>query len=132
MKTVVPAAVLACALCACAANRVNPVAMEGAKEVCIIENPRVRPEFLQAYQNALREKGYEPRVLPPAASLGECAVISKYVAYWAWDMVLYMSSAELEVYKNGRPAGRALFRARSSRFINAEDKVRELVAQLYK
>ena len=80
------------------------------KQVCIIENPRVRADFLEAYRKALQDKGYQADVIPEGSSLGACPVTSKYVAYWAWDLVLYMTSAQLDVYRDGRPAGRALFR----------------------
>ena len=132
MKFAASVAVAALLLSGCARNHVAPVSMLEVKQVCIIENPRVRADFLEAYRKALQDKGYQADVIPEGSSLGACPVTSKYVAYWAWDLVLYMTSAQLDVYRDGRPAGRALFRARGSRLFTTDSKVRELVDHLYK
>jgi hypothetical protein len=116
---------------ACARNQVSSATMEGAREVCIIENPRVRSDFLEAYQQALAAKGYTTRVLSRDSSLSACPVVTKYVAHWSWDLVVYLQSASLYVYRDGRPAGQAVFDARTSRLFSTDGKVRELVAQLY-
>jgi ribosome modulation factor len=117
-------------LCACARNQVAPVRLE-AKEICIIENPRVRSSFLEAYRKALEDRGFTAAVVLPTSAVDVCPVTTKYVAYWRWDLVLYMAQAQLDVYKDGKPAGRAIFHARQSRLISAEGKVRELVDQLF-
>lgn len=98
--------------------------------ICIIENPRVRSDFLDAYKAALSSRGYEVEVVKETPQVSQCPLTTRYVAYWAWDMVLYMRQAELRVYRDGKPAGRAVFQARSSRFIDTEAKVKELVDQL--
>lgn len=121
------------ALCACATSRVQPVpqaALLQEKRICVLENPRVRAEFLDAYRAALSGRGYDVVVLKKAAPADHCPLTSRYTAHWAWDMVLYLSYAELNVYRDGAQAGRAEFRARGSRFIDAETKVKELVNQL--
>lgn len=118
--------------CSSGRSHVSPVSISSGSEICIIDNPRVRADFLQAYQQALVSRGYAAKVIQSTSSLGACPVTSKYVAYWQWDVVMYMSSAEISVYRDGRPAGRALFDARGSHFTSVEDKVREMVAQLYK
>jgi hypothetical protein len=129
-------ALAASVLCGCASKpmvQVSPVDMEGARQVCIVENPRVhKPEFLDAYRKALESKGYTVKVVAASSGLGICPVTAKYVAYWNWDLVLYMSSAELRVYKNGRPAGGARFWAGQKRLMNMEDEVKALVDQLYR
>ena len=131
MKTVLAACIALLLACGCARNQVSSAAMGGTKEICIIENPRVRSDFLSAYQQALAAKGYSTRVLPRDASLSACPVVTRYVAHWAWDLVVYLQSAALYVYRDGRPAGQAVFDARSSRLFSTDGKVRELVAQLY-
>ena len=126
------------ALWGCARSQVTPVATSavpaptasGAKRICIIENPRVRSDFLDAYKAALSGRGYEVQVYANTPQVSECPLTTRYVAYWAWDMVLYMRSAELRVYRDGKPAGRAVYQARSSRLVDTESKVRELVDQL--
>jgi hypothetical protein len=100
------------------------------KRICIVENSRVREDFLDAYKAALSAKGYEVEVFKNTPQVSQCPLTTRYVAYWAWDMVLYMRYAELRVYRDGKPAGRAVFEARSSRMIDPETKLRELVDQM--
>jgi hypothetical protein len=131
MKRVLAACIVVLLACGCARSRVSSASMGDAKEVCIIENPRVRSGFLEAYQQALAARGYSTKLLSGSSSLSACPIVSKYVAYWGWDVVLYLQSASLYVYRDGRPAGHAVFDARSSRLFSTEGKLRELVAQLY-
>lgn len=131
MRTVFAALVAALALSACATKQVSPVAMLEVKRICIIENPRVKFDFLGAYRRALEERGFQVEVFPEPAPLSVCPVISRYTANWRWDLVLYLAYAELRVYNNQQPAGRAVFNARSSRFITTEGKIKELVDELF-
>ena len=132
-------------LSGCARSRVVPVSQAAVqqpsaepaasapiavKKICVVENPRVQKEFLEAYTKALGERGYQVQVFPKTPPASQCPLTSRYTATWAWDMVPYMAYAELRVYRDGNPAGRAEFRARGSRFIDAESKVKELVDQL--
>ena len=100
------------------------------KKICVVENPRVQKDFLDAYTKALSERGYEVQVFPKTPPTSQCPLTSRYTATWAWDLVFYMAYAELRVYRDGNPAGRAEFRARGSRLIDTESKVKELVDQL--
>ena len=117
-------------------QRVSPVATVDSKEICVIENSRVRASFLEAYQRALQASGFAVRLLPESAPLSACSITSRYVAHWQWDIALYLAIAELRVYKDGLPAGQALYNATraaatTSKFVNAEEKVKELVQQLF-
>ena len=54
----------------------------------------------------------------------------------SWDLTIFMSYANIRVYKNGVLEGEALYDATGggltlSKFIDAETKVRELVNQLF-
>jgi hypothetical protein len=123
-------AALALGLGACATSQVSPVASLDVKQICVIENPKVRASFLDSYRKALEERGYTVRVLPETARLSSCPVTSTYVAYWWWDIVLYMRHAQLEIYKDEKLAGRAVFEAGQSRLFTDDGKIKELVAQL--
>jgi hypothetical protein len=101
------------------------------KRICIIENTRVKNDFLEPYRSALLARGYEVEVFPKTPPSSQCPLTTRYVAYWSWDLVLYLQYAELRVYRDGKPAGRAEFRARSSRFIDTEATVKQLVDQLF-
>ena len=121
-----------------AAVRQPPAAEQGTaaqptaklKRICIVENARVLGDFLEAYRRALSASGYEVQVFPrtPPASL--CPLTTRYVAYWKWDFGMYLEYAELRVYRDGQPAGRAEYRARSSRVTDAEPTLTKLIDQL--
>jgi hypothetical protein len=116
---------------------VKPVDFTGqAMEVCILKNEDVRQGFLDAYTGALNEKNVKVKLLPETASLNECITTSTYTARWAWDLALYMKYAEIKVYRSAALVGEAVYDAtwgggRLDKFINAENKIRELVDELF-
>ena len=110
--------------------------MLDSKQICIIESPKVREGFLDEYKAVLIKKGYEVKVLPENASLIECPIMSTYTANWRWDLAMYLSYADIKVYKNGAPAGAATYDsthggANMGKFVNANNKIDELVNQLF-
>jgi hypothetical protein len=116
---------------------VKPVDFSGqAMEVCILRNEDVRQGFLDVYTDALNAKKLKVKLLPETASLNECTTTSTYTARWAWDLALYMKYAEIKVYRSAALAGEAVYDAtwgagRLDKFINAENKIRELVDELF-
>jgi hypothetical protein len=115
---------------------VKPVDSFAYKEVCIIENSAVRTGFIDAYKRVLTEKGYAVRQLPASSSLIECPITSTYTANWHWDLAMYMSYADITVYNNGKPVGKATYDAtrgggNMNKFIDADKKISELVNQLF-
>ena len=135
-KTLIAVA-LATLMTGCAIHQtVRPVGVLDTKQVCIIESPKVREGFLSSYQTALSKKGYSVKILPETASLVECPVTSTYTANWRWDLAMYLSYAEIKVYKNGAPVGSALYDsthggANMGKFVNAQNKIDELANQLF-
>ncbi len=128
---------LCIALTGCAIHQtVRPVEQFEDKQVCIVESPSVRAGFLDAYKRALVAKGYVVKQLPQSASLVECPITSTYTATWQWDLAIYMAYAEITVYNNGKPIGKATYDARRgggnmSKFIDADKKISELTNQLF-
>jgi hypothetical protein len=128
---------LCIALTGCAIHQtVRPVEQFEDKQVCIVESPSVRAGFLDAYKRALVAKGYVVKQLPQSASLVECPITSTYTATWRWDLAIYMAYAEITVYNNGKPIGKATYDARRgggnmSKFIDADKKISELTNQLF-
>ena len=115
---------------------VSPIDKFEGAQVCIVQNPKVKEGFLVAFKQVLIDKGYEVRVLEPSSSLDTCPITSTYTANWHWDMSVYMVYAAIKVYKNAKTAGEAIYDSRGGganmgKFINAEEKVRELVNQLF-
>jgi hypothetical protein len=146
MKSVVSALTTALMLSACATSRVSPVrpvpadpqsvavqpadAQPPLKKICVVENPAVVGDFIETYRTALRNKGYEVKVVKKNPQPSECPLSTRYTANWRWDLVPYLVYARLDVYRDGKPAGSAVHNARSSRFINVEATVQSLVDRL--
>lgn len=115
---------------------VSPVTSLSTKEVCIINNPPVRQGFLNEFVETLNQKGYRTKIIPQHSPFDSCKTVATYMGKWSWDMAIYMSLAEIKVYQNGKLVGTALYDSRSgsanmSKFIKAEEKIEELVGQLF-
>jgi hypothetical protein len=131
-------ALLAAAASGCSIKQsVKPVDFSGQPmEVCILKNEDVRQGFLEAYTSALNAKNLQVKLLAQTASLNECATTSTYTARWSWDLALYMKYAKIKVYRSAALVGEAVYDAtwgggRLDKFINAENKIRELVNELF-
>ena len=128
------------ALVACSIKQnVRPVtpADLATREICIRENKTVREGFLEAYRQALESKGFSVRMLDPDAGIRACPLLTTYTANWRWDLAMYMAYAEMTVYRDGNEVGKATYDALmgggrvDKKFIKADEKVRELVNQLF-
>jgi hypothetical protein len=131
-------ALIGCVAACTIQQQVTPVDSQALadSEVCIIEDPAVRPGFLVEMLKALRDLGYATRKLPADAGLTDCPTVVTYTARWSWDLTIYMSYSEIVVYSDGSLAGKALYDAtggggRMDKFIDAEPKIRELVRELF-
>lgn len=137
MKRLVAVAAVLLSIAGCAIHQnVTPVAANTSKSICIIENPPVRARFLTEYRSALESRGYAVKVLPNAAAVADCPLTSTYLARWSWDLALYMSYAEIKVFRDQQQVGSALYDStsgggRMDKFIQADTKIKELVAQLF-
>lgn len=117
---------------------VTPVAFSGAQapQICLIPAEGLRAGFNAAYTAQLRSKGFETRELPPGTPPASCALATTYIGQWSWDMALYMSYADIQVFENGRRVGQALYDstsggARMGKFIDAQAKIIEMTNQLF-
>ncbi|MGH8548272.1 MAG: Sbal_3080 family lipoprotein [Methylococcales bacterium] len=130
-------ALLPAAIGGCSINQtVKPVDPFEGNQVCIVENPAIRSGFLDEYKNVLTGKGYLVRQLPPGSAVSNCPITSTYTANWRWDLALYMAFADIRVFSNGQQSCQATYDAMSGganmrKFINGEEKIRELVDQLF-
>ncbi len=115
---------------------ITPVRDAKIAEITIIDNPRVRGSFGSVLQSAVEEQGLATRMGPAMSSPRDYPHALTYTANWKWDMALYMSYAEITVYEKGKVIGKAVYDstggdARPDKFVNAENKVRELVGALF-
>jgi len=93
------------------------------KRICVVENSRVaRPDFLDAYRAALEKKGYAVTVVQKNPQPSQCPLTTRYSAQYGSNVIAY-----LELYREGKPAGRATYRGRSD---DAEQIVRGMIDQL--
>ena len=118
----------------------RPVSLEAgdAREMCVIEDPRVNKTFLPAYTTALERKGFSVTLLEPGSPPTSCPLTSTYYARWSWDFVTYMSIATIVVYRNGTQVGDAFYDAPKAGFAmttriyeSTESKVATMVDQLF-
>jgi len=137
MLKISAALVLLMSLSACAIQQtVKPIEGLQTRDICVIENPTVRAGFLESYKNTMQSKGYIVRQMPKDTPLTGCPVISTYMANWKWDLAMYMSFAQIRVYRDGYQAGEANYDARNgggnpAKFIDADKKITEMVNQLF-
>jgi len=102
----------------------------------IAKDRKIRQGFTDTYRYALQGKGFTVRQLKPGSNPSDCYRSTQYTATWRWDLALYMSYAEIKVFENGQPVGKAVYDARYaglalSKFIHAESKIMELVDALF-
>ncbi|WP_220250445.1 Sbal_3080 family lipoprotein [Billgrantia montanilacus] len=116
-------------------QKVEPVQIDSGHRLCIVENPAVREGFLVEFSSALDHKNIAYEIVDESAVAASCEWVARYTANWSWDLALYMSYAEIKIYRNGSLDGEAIYDSRRgggnmNKFIDAESKIRELVDQL--
>jgi len=119
-------------------QNIKPVSLsaELAPEICAIPATGLRAGFNTTYQQLLRDKGFNVRQLAAGSSPNRCSLSTTYTGIWRWDLLLYMSYADIRVYEHGRQVGHAEYDARwgggrPDKFISAENKIAELTHQLF-
>jgi len=109
----------------------------GSEIVIVPEKEGVRISFTEAYSAALKAKGLSVVEKPFGTPLTDYSLASTYVARWSWDLATYMSYAEIHVFEHGKEIGHVLYDSRmgggriDKKFIKAEEKINELVDQLF-
>lgn len=110
---------------------------EMTPEICLIPAEGLREGFNTAYENLLKNKGFQTRQLPPGSSPSSCPLSTTYIGTWSWDLAIYMSYADIRVYQYGQQVGQAEYDSRwgggrvIDKFIIAEKKITELTNQLF-
>ena len=132
---------LSAGLCGCTITQTaNPVSLHesDAKQMCLIEDPKVFDGFLAAYRAALEKKGFSVKILAPGSSVTSCPLTSTYYALQSWDFATYLSHAMIVVYRDGTHAGEALYDAPKAGFAltfriyeSTDSKVATMVDQLF-
>lgn len=130
---------LAVGFSGCSIKReVKPIDRPIEKEVCIIEDDTVREGFLKTYVNTLEEMGYIVKVIPKNSDKTSCKITSTYIGKWSWDLAIYLSYAKIDVYKDSKLVGSAMYDSTAGggrifdKFGSGSKIIRSLVEELYK
>lgn len=81
------------------------------QEICVVDNPDVRPEFLTALTTQLRDRGFTVRVMSKGSAVSICPLTSTFIGKWSWDFTPYMSVAEIKIFKDGQLIGESSYKA---------------------
>lgn len=100
-------------------------------EIVLIDDNETRQSCNDAIE-AWFKKNQKTYVVKPEGSKHPHEKITiEYVAYWKWDLALYLSAAELEAYHKGQKISTVEFRAPNSlnlnKFGSAEDRIHLMV-----
>lgn len=135
-RTVV-AMVLGITLAGCSiSTRVKPVEQESIAMVCIKENPDVMMDgFLPELKSQISSYGIETRTYT-GETPADCPYHMQYTANWQWDLAMYLTYAELKVFKHTDLVGEAVYDARQGganmdKFGTTADKLRTLTEPLF-
>jgi len=114
---------------------VKPFKQANVSNICLIDNPKVKQSFRDVYKSALESKGFTVRIIDKDSNSDACEVTSRYTARWGWDLALYLSYAQLKIFNKGKESGEAVYKVvfvgATGKFINTQEKIYELVSQLF-
>jgi len=136
--------------CVTATQQSIPFEGQKPKEVCIVRHEAVRPEALETIQAGFQKNGIANRIVDGtyeqknqkwypkwnAEEIRGCDAIGFYVANWRWDLASYMAFANIWMttpdgqHVIGQASYDAMRVAGTSKFIDAADKLLELVDQM--
>lgn len=115
MKLFKLASVVACVvLTGCTAVTVKPVAnMSELLHVCIQDNPKVQViDFVPVVQEGFERHGISSEIVSGKMPT-HCEYILTYSARRTWDIVTYLSQAELSLKRSGREVASANYHLRN-------------------
>lgn len=100
-------------LTACTSVSVQPVARESRlQQVCIQRNPKVEvSDFLMVLQAGFSRHNIKTRLFD-GAKPDDCEYVLNYTARRTWDIVPYLSQAELTLTRNMEQVGYAQYHLR--------------------
>lgn len=137
-RKIVPPLLALILLSSCAIKQnIEPAELVQETQICVVKDTATRESFLDALKTVLSEKGISYRVVDGGSIPTECEWTTTYFAKWSWDLALYMSYVEIKVFHNGILDGEAVYDstlggANMNKFIDAEEKIYELVNELMK
>jgi hypothetical protein len=145
-------AALALSGCATPSQQVTHLTEKPAS-ICVVRHDAVKIGVLTAITSELQSKGYkataiqgsytmqhnlwQPQWIIADSDAAQCDALLFYVANWRWDLATYMAFANIWMtdISGQKTIGQATYDASrssftTSKFINADSKIRELTNQL--
>jgi hypothetical protein len=122
--------VLAVLIAGCTSTQITKVTQIEGGEICIVDNPRERPAFRDAYERTIQARGYKTRVVSDAKS---CLVSTTYSSSMGWSgWGPYLSDADFQIFSGDKLVGRATYHAKKVPTSNGrfEGKIAGLVDQM--
>ena len=107
-RIAIPLTILSAALGGCTSVTVKPVSAENRIEhICIEDNPRVQVgDFVDVMKEGFQKHGITSQVYKDNAP-AKCLYTSTYTARRTWDMAMYMTDAQIDILRDGRPIASA-------------------------
>ncbi len=119
-------------------------------KICIVKHDAVKTSFLIAMQEGFINNNIDTKIVNgeyklkhnmysctiDSNEIGDCDAIAFYVANWRWDLILYMSYANIWItdIDMKKKMAQATYQASFgiNKFINARKKTLQLIDQMYK
>lgn len=129
---------LLCVIAAgCTATRVKPISADNRiAHLCIQENPLVRVgDFVTTVRDGFESHGITTQLFSGQLPAG-CEYSATYTARQSWDVVTYLSQAEIEILRDGRPIASVNYRLKGrggfalSKYASTRSKILPLVDRL--
>jgi hypothetical protein len=129
-------AVVVLALSGCSISQTIDPIKTPISRVCVHENPKVlMDEFQPEMEKQIQEKGFQTESYKDEQP-NDCSHRLEYTANWAWDMAMYLTYADIQVFDRTGLAGRAVYDARSGsgrldKFGRTAEKMKPLIDELF-
>ncbi|MCP3127912.1 Sbal_3080 family lipoprotein [Shewanella sp. KJ2020] len=125
-------------LSGCAAPRytAKPIETDTSNvEIVIIKDKETRDGFQETMETWLKANNYTYTVQPDGSKHDLNKLTLEYEGNWAWDLALYLKSAEINAFQNGQRVGNIKFQvpytANPSKFGNAADRISYMMSALF-
>lgn len=137
MKKPIGLAAAALILSACTSVTVMPVQRsENLQHICIVNNPKVTvADFVPALEEGFQRHGISTSLVGEASHT-DCDTTLAYTALRSWDVVTYLSHAELQLWRNGAVIGSAQYHLKGkgglalTKWASTRDKMNPVIDEL--
>lgn len=137
MKNLVVLGFLGIGLVGCSSISVKPVSVNTLKQaplLCIEDNPKVTVQDFNKYlAEAFLDHGIKTKLFDKGAISSDCTYKLNYVAYRSWDLAVYLSKVDLQMFERENLIAEVNWTQGSgaiNKWRNTKGKVDDLVSEL--